>query len=156
VDAAEAIALVSDLVRSHGLDYPQEGLRAVRFEVGWRVYAPVQIDDSDPLTFLDLPIGRAVFLVGDSGRVEETSTSIPPEQGHKRFIAREIAVRRANGASDEIVGVSAPDERSSPLGAKQRSSAIEFSIAESARKNDSVGGRHTLNLGDGAPGQTTR
>jgi hypothetical protein len=113
----------------------------------------VQIDDSDPLTFLDLPIGRAVFLVGDSGRVEETSTSIPPEQGHKRFIAREIAVRRANGASDEIVGVSAPDERSSPLGAKQRSSAIEFSIAESARKNDSVGGRHTLNLGDGAPGQ---
>lgn len=101
MEAAQAISLVSELVRSRHLDYPSEGLEAVRFEGGWRVFAPVDIDSSDPRAFLDMPVDRAVFLVGDSGRIEETSTSIPPRQAHQQFMAQEAAARRPEGLSDE-------------------------------------------------------
>ncbi|HEY9305651.1 MAG TPA: hypothetical protein VIO95_15290, partial [Mycobacterium sp.] len=89
MEAAEAIALVSDLVRYRGLDYPSDGLEAVAFEAGWRVYAPVDIDESSPVAFLGMPVDRSVFLVGHSGRIEETSTSIPPRRAHERFMEQE-------------------------------------------------------------------
>ncbi|MEJ2851849.1 MULTISPECIES: hypothetical protein [unclassified Saccharothrix] len=97
VDAQAAIALVVEWIRSRRLDYPTEGLVADRFEAGWSVYAPVEVDESDPMAFLDMPVGRSVFLVGDSGRIKETSSSVPPGQAEDEFIAEE---RAANGMLD--------------------------------------------------------
>jgi hypothetical protein len=87
MEATQAIALVSDWIRSRGLDYPTEGLEADRFDAGWSVYAPVEIDESDPMAFLDMPVGRSIFLIGDSGRIEEVSSSVPPQQALDRFMA---------------------------------------------------------------------
>jgi hypothetical protein len=89
MDTAQAISMVADWIRSRGLDYPTEGLDADRFEAGWSVYAPVEVDDSDPMAFLDIPVGRSVFLIGDSGRIEEMSSSIPPQAAVDQFMARE-------------------------------------------------------------------
>jgi hypothetical protein len=91
MEATEAISLAAEYVRSRGLDYPTDGLEADRFHAGWSVFAPVQIDESDPLAFLDMPVGRAIFLVGDSGRIEESSSSVPPQQARDAFTARERA-----------------------------------------------------------------
>ncbi|GAA2131579.1 hypothetical protein GCM10009727_24070 [Actinomadura napierensis] len=103
MDAAQAISLVAEWIRSRGLDYPTEGLAADRFEAGWSVYAPVDVDETDPMAFLDMPVGRSVFLVGDSGRIEEVSSSIPPQQAEERFTARERAARSSDGGM-RIVG----------------------------------------------------
>ncbi|OBJ52928.1 hypothetical protein [Mycobacterium sp. 1423905.2] len=92
ITAADAVAAVSDYVRRTGIDYPVTGLIAERFEAGWSVYAPAQVDSSDPTAFLDMPVGRAVFLVGDSGRIEQTSSSTPPQLARQRFAAREHAM----------------------------------------------------------------
>lgn len=91
MDAAQAVSLVVGLIRARGLDYPTEGLAADRFEAGWSVYAPVEVDESDPMAFLDMPVGRSVFLVGDSGHVEEVSSSVPPQEAEARFTAQERA-----------------------------------------------------------------
>lgn len=101
MEAAQAISLVADWIRSRGLDYPTDGLAADRFDKGWSVYAPVEIDDSDPMAFLDIPVGRSIFLVGDSGRIEEVSSSVPPQQAREAFSAQgprpgpPVAPRRA-------------------------------------------------------------
>ncbi len=101
MEAAQAISLVRDWIRSRNLDYPTDGLEADRFEAGWSVYAPVEVDESDPMAFLDMPVGRSVFLVGDSGRIEEVSSSVPPEQAEAQFTAAEFATAPAGGRSDE-------------------------------------------------------
>jgi len=101
MEATQAISLVSDWIRSRGLDYPTEGLEADRFEAGWSVYAPVDVDESDPMAFLDMPVGRSVFLVGDSGRIEEVSSSVPPQQAQAQFTAAEHANGSTNGQSTE-------------------------------------------------------
>ncbi|WP_286175183.1 hypothetical protein [Mycobacterium sp. DL99] len=134
MEAAQAISLVTDWIRSRGLDYPTEGLAADRFDKGWSVYAPVEIDDSDPMAFLDIPVGRSIFLVGDSGRIEEVSSSIPPQQARDQFAAQEPA-RPANGAaapnnsaSDEAAFM-AEFERQFRLAAADDPSAIaDFTI----------------------------
>jgi hypothetical protein len=150
VDAAQAIALVSDLVRSQGMDYPSKGLEAVRFDAGWRVYAPVDIDESDPMAFLDMPVDRSVFLVGDSGRIEETSTSIPPRQAHERFMAQEAAAGRAQSVSDEKEFMAELKQQFTQLNAEGPPTISEFSIVETPPQDD-TGGQHTLNLGDETP-----
>jgi hypothetical protein len=96
MDAARAVSLVVEWIRARGLDYPTTGLEADRFEAGWSVYAPVEVDESDPLAFLEMPVGRSVFLVGDSGRIEEVSSSVPPQQALDRFTARERGTRPAS------------------------------------------------------------
>jgi hypothetical protein len=101
MEATQAISLVAEWIRTRGLDYPTEGLEADRFEAGWSVYAPVEVDESDPMAFLDMPVGRSVFLVGDSGRIEEVSSSIPPQQAVDQFMAKEPATPPTNGASDD-------------------------------------------------------
>jgi hypothetical protein len=101
VEATQAISLVTGWIRSRHLDYPTEGLEADRFEAGWSVYAPVDVDESDPTAFLDMPVGRSVFLVGDSGRIEEVSSSIPPQQAEAQFTAAERATRQSGSRSDE-------------------------------------------------------
>jgi hypothetical protein len=101
MESTQAITLVSDWIRSRGLDYPTEGLEADRFEAGWSVYAPVEVDESDPMSFLDMPVGRSVFLIGDSGRIEEVSSSVPPLQAQAEFSARELAAKPATNGSDE-------------------------------------------------------
>ena len=93
MEATQAISLVSEWIRSRSLDYPTDGLAADRFEAGWSVYAPVDVDESDPMAFLDMPVGRSVFLVGDSGRIEEVSSSVPPLQAQARFAAAEHATQ---------------------------------------------------------------
>src|ERR1700754_4381782 len=101
MEEAQAISLAVDWIRSRGLNYPTDGLEAARFEVGWSVYAPVEIDESDPMGLLDIPVGRTVFLVGDSGRIEEVSTSIPPYEARAAFTAAELGPAQARGGSDE-------------------------------------------------------
>jgi hypothetical protein len=101
MDATQAISLVTDWIRSRRLDYPTEGLEADRFEAGWSVYAPVDVDDSDPVAFLQMPVGRSVFLVGDSGRIEEVSSSVPPQQAVDQFMAKEIAALPDRHGDDE-------------------------------------------------------
>lgn len=101
MEAAQAISLVANWIRTRGLDYPTDGLAADRFEKGWSVYAPVEVDDSDPMAFLDIPVGRSIFLVGDSGRIEEVSSSVPPQQAREAFSAQEPAARPNGQATDE-------------------------------------------------------
>ncbi|MEU9507389.1 hypothetical protein AB0D32_14030 [Micromonospora sp. NPDC048170] len=101
MNEARAISRVVDWIRSQDIDYPTEGLEADRFEVGWAVYAPVEIDDSDPMAFLDMPVGRSVFLIGDSGRIEEVSSSVPPQQAYGQFIEVELRSGGGCGGSDE-------------------------------------------------------
>jgi hypothetical protein len=150
MDAAQAIALVSDLVRSRRLDYPTKGLQADRFEAGWSVYAPVDSNESDPLAFLEMPVGRSVFLDGDSGRIEEVSTSIPPKQARERFMAQEAAARRADAASDEKEFMAELKQQFSELSAEGPPTTSGFTIVDSPAQDD-TGGRHTLNLDDEAP-----
>jgi hypothetical protein len=100
MEAAQAISLVTEFILWRNLDYPTEGLEADRFEAGWSVYSPVDVDESDPMAFLDMPVGRSVFLVGDSGRIEEVSSSVPPEQAQAVFTAQELADQRSNGEAD--------------------------------------------------------
>jgi hypothetical protein len=94
MDATRAISLVVAWIQRRRLDYPTQGLAADRFEAGWSVYAPVDIDESDPMAFLDMPVGQSVFLVSDLGRVKEISSSIPPQQAQDLFTAEEAFVRR--------------------------------------------------------------
>jgi hypothetical protein len=100
MEAPQAVSLVRDWIRSRNLDYPTDGLEADRFEAGWSVYAPVDVDESDPMAFLDMPVGRSVFLVGDSGRIQEVSSSVPPEQAEAEFTAAERATAPPAGESD--------------------------------------------------------
>jgi hypothetical protein len=101
MEAAQAISLVADYIRSQGLDYPTEGLEADRFDAGWSVYAPVEIDESDPTSFLDMPVGRSVFMIGDSGRIQEVSSSVPPQVAEDEFTAQERAAQATNGGSGD-------------------------------------------------------
>ncbi|MFH8447448.1 hypothetical protein ACH4D3_40435 [Streptomyces sp. NPDC018026] len=94
IDERRAIALVQEHIATGGLDYPAQGLVADRFAAGWSVYAPVDVDDSDPMAFLDMPVGRSVFMVGDTGRIKEVTSAIPPEQATALFTAEEAFVRR--------------------------------------------------------------
>lgn len=100
ISAAEAIAAVSDYLRATGIDYPTGGLVADRFEAGWSVYQPVRVDTGDPDAFLAMPVDRAVFLVGDSGRIEQTSSSTPPQLARQRFVERERALARQSESAD--------------------------------------------------------
>jgi hypothetical protein len=75
MEAAEAISLVTQFILWRDQDYATDGLRAERFEAGWCVYAPEGDDESDPMVFQDAPVRRSVFLVGDSERIEEVSSS---------------------------------------------------------------------------------
>jgi hypothetical protein len=78
MDAAEAITSVVDRVGAHGQDYPTANLRADRFEGGWCVYAPEMIADLGPET-------RSVFLVGNSGRVKELTSSDDVDEARRWF-----------------------------------------------------------------------
>jgi hypothetical protein len=89
MDATDAISLAVTYIRSHGLDYPTTGLAADGFTAGWSVYAPVDVDETDPMAFLDLPVGQSIFLVGHSGRVKEVSSSVPPQVAYDQFAAEE-------------------------------------------------------------------
>lgn len=101
MEAAEAISLVTEFILWRNLDYPIEGLKAERFAAGWRVYAPVDVDELDPMGFLDTPGGHSVFLVGQSGRIEEVSSLLPPEQAQAEFSAQDLAAQNIDGGSDD-------------------------------------------------------
>ncbi|MDX3094888.1 hypothetical protein PV417_10040 [Streptomyces sp. ME19-03-3] len=94
IDERRAITLVQEHIATGGLDYPTQGLVADRFAAGWSVYAPVDVDDGDPMAFLDMPVGRSLFMVGDTGRIKEVTSAIPPEQAGALFTAEEAFVRR--------------------------------------------------------------
>ena len=94
MEAAEAISLVTEWILWENLDYPTDGLAAERFDVGWRVYARVAGDEADPVAV------RSIFLVGDSGRVAEVSSSIPPTQAQDEFAAQELAEQHTDSGSD--------------------------------------------------------
>ena len=85
MDAAQAISSVVERIRSGGLGYPVTGLTADRFHGGWCVYAPVMVADSDVAEDPEPPVTRSVFLVGESGRVEEVSSSAPVDEAREWF-----------------------------------------------------------------------
>jgi hypothetical protein len=149
MDAAQAINLVSDLVRSRNLDYPTEGLQADRFEVGWSVYAPVDIDESDPTAFLDMPVGRSVFLVGDSGRIEEVSTSIPPRQARERFMAHEAVGPHADSTADESEFMAELEREFSRLSAGGPPTISEFRVVNNP-PDGSTRRQHPVGVSDDA------
>jgi hypothetical protein len=101
MEAAQAILLVTEWILWRNLDYPTEELQAVRFETGWRVYAPLDVDESDPMAFPYIAVGPSVFLVGDSGRIEEVPSSIPLEQAQAEFTAQELAEQGTDDVSNE-------------------------------------------------------
>lgn len=95
LERTEALRLLAERIAASGSGYPVEALVAERFPGGWYVYAPVEVDDSDPMAFLEsLPVGRSVFLVGDLGRVREATASLPPDVLRERFRAEEAFIRR--------------------------------------------------------------
>ncbi|MEV7211603.1 hypothetical protein AB0O31_00705 [Kitasatospora cineracea] len=92
---ADALRLAAERAAAGGMDLPVDVLAAERFAGGWYVYVPEEVDDSDPMAFLDsLTVDAPVFLVGDLGRVREASTSLPPQVLRERFRAEEVFVRR--------------------------------------------------------------
>lgn len=79
MDDAQAISLVLERIQSSGADYPAGDLTADRFDGGWCVYAPIMLaDDADLAT-------RSVFLVSETGRVEEVSSDAPVEEATEWF-----------------------------------------------------------------------
>lgn len=145
MDADQAISLVSDFVRSGDLDYPTEGLQADRFEAGWSVYAPKDLDDSDPMSFSDRGVGGLVFLVGDSGRIEEVPTSMPPQQARDQFVAQEVAAAAASDESGDRGFLAELERHFSQLSAEGPQVIKEFTIIEGPPRDD-PGAPHTLNL----------
>lgn len=62
-------------------------------------------DESDPMVFLDAPVRRSVFLVGDFERIEEVSSSIPRRPAAQTEFAaqeQELAAEETDRASDEF------------------------------------------------------
>jgi hypothetical protein len=102
MEAAEAISLVTQYILWRDLNYPTDGLQAERFEAGWCVYAPVEDDGSDPTVFQDASMRRSVFLVGESERIKEVSSSIPLRAARAEFAAQELAAEETDRASDEL------------------------------------------------------
>jgi hypothetical protein len=78
-------------------------------------------------------VGRSVFLVGDSGRIEKTSTSIPPRRAHERFIAQETALRHTDGTSDEKEFTDSPSENDIPARQSSDLSGDASIAAEASR-----------------------
>lgn len=130
MDAAQAISLVTNWIRSQGLDYPTEGLEADRFELGWSVYAPVDVDESDPMAFLDMPVGRSIFLVGDSGRIKEVSSSVPPQQARDQFIVDELAPDHIDDGSDEAEFIAELERQFNTEGSEDASPIADFTIVD--------------------------
>lgn len=120
MEAAQAIAIVMDWITSRKLDYPTVGLEAERFEAGWSVYAPVEVDMRNPMAFVDVPVGRSVFLVGDSGRISEVSSSIPPQYAENQFTAEERAVQRTRGGCDDGEFKATPEPQLDHTGPERR------------------------------------
>jgi hypothetical protein len=128
MESTQAISMVSDWIRTRGLDYPTEGLAADRFEAGWSVYAPVDVDESDPMAFLDMPVGRSVFLVGDSGRIEEVSSSVPPQQAVEVFMSGERTGVDARGRSDEAEFMAEFEQQFNAAASDGASAIADFTI----------------------------
>jgi hypothetical protein len=66
------------------------------------------------MAFLDMPVGRSVFLVSDLGRVKEISTSIPPQQARDLFTAEEAFVRRGLPGERAMAGLAGELVRHDP------------------------------------------
>ncbi|MGV0744129.1 hypothetical protein [Mycolicibacterium sp. XJ870] len=149
MEAAQAISLVTDWIRSRGLDYPTDGLAADRFDAGWSVYAPVEIDDSDPMAFLDIPVGRSIFLVGDSGRIEEVSSSIPPQQARDQFSATERTTATAPGPADEAAFMAEFEKQFNAAAGDGPAPIADFTVvdtppAESSSRDDALAGDEAI------------
>ena len=96
--AAQAINSVSDLVRSPGLDYPTAELQADRIEAGWNVFAPLEVDGSDPTAFLDMPVGRSFCLLGATA-LFGPDRPLEGREVRERFIAQKAAPQHSDSAS---------------------------------------------------------
>ena len=62
-----------------------EDATAAQFAGGWLVYSPVMIADADPPADEDGEVIRSVFVVGDSGRVDQISSSDSAEDARDWF-----------------------------------------------------------------------
>ena len=81
-----AIEAVLGYSAANSLDYPRTGLEATPFSAGWSVFAPFVPDPNDPMSFLDTPVGRAVFYIGYDGRIEKYSSSLSPTECERLFL----------------------------------------------------------------------
>lgn len=82
----DAIAAVVRHITDHGIDYATQGLTAEPFSAGWAVFEPFTPDLADPLSFLDTPVGQAVFYIGYDGRIEKYSSSLSPTECEQQFL----------------------------------------------------------------------
>lgn len=132
INRAQAVALVTEYIHEVGIDYPTTGLVADRFEAGWAVYAPVPVDTNDPGAFLDMPVGRAVFLVGDSGRIEQASSSTPPQLARQRFAEHERALARRAAAGESRAFMSEVADAFDDAGKGRPPVAASFTLVDDA------------------------
>lgn len=149
MNPADAIAAVRAYINSAGIDYPTNDLVADRFEAGWSVYAPVHVDTSDPMAFLDMPVGRAIFLVADSGRIEQTSSSTPPQFAQQRFAEQERALAqqvRSAAGSDDLADLADAFNQASA----NQPAAIGFTVVEDAPKPEPATAHRDQQLADQA------
>ncbi|HEX4226658.1 MAG TPA: hypothetical protein VHZ97_30115 [Pseudonocardiaceae bacterium] len=84
MDAARAISSVVEWIRAKDVAYPSD-LSAAQFVGGWCVYSPQMIADTDPPPDRYGELTRSVFLVGDSGRVDQIESSDSPEDARDWF-----------------------------------------------------------------------
>ncbi|MFC8722093.1 hypothetical protein [Kitasatospora sp. NPDC057198] len=109
---ADALRLAAERAAAGGTGPQPDELAAERFPGGWYVYVPVEVDDSDPMAFLDsLTLDAPVFLVGDLGRVREASTALPPDVLRERFRAEEVFIRRRPAEEAYMADFAAAFER---------------------------------------------
>lgn len=84
--ATGAIAEVARHITANGIDYDTTGLAAEPFSAGWAVFKPFTPDPNDPLSFLDAPVGQAVFYIGHDARIEKYTSSLSPTECEQRFL----------------------------------------------------------------------
>lgn len=94
--ADQAISAVRDHLAKSQIDYPTTELVADRFSLGWSVYAPGRFSSGDPEAFQEDP-RQAVFLVGDSGRIQQIPSPTLLQIAQKRFTAEESLMRPFRG-----------------------------------------------------------
>jgi hypothetical protein len=94
------------------------------------VYASVDVDESDPMASLNMPLGQSVFLVGDSGRIEEVSSSIPLQRAQAEFTAEELAAQHINGGSDESEFIAALERQLGEAEPEGHSAISGFTIID--------------------------
>lgn len=89
--AHRAVANVIMHIEEVGYDYPCDNLLAERFSRGWIVSALVH-----PTELMKPPYGQQIFLIGDDGSIEVSSSAFPVGFAAKQFVMNAQAASALN------------------------------------------------------------